>query len=214
MAAIDRGERQQPKELSMKKTLFWLPLLAVSLLSAGCAGQKEPATQAVAQVEAALNAVRADATKYAPTELQQADTAVTALKEELAKKDYKSVVANAPAVSGQVSALQQAVAAKKSEMESAVAAASQQWQALSADVPQMVAAIQSRVDILSKARKLPKNLNAEAFQSAKDGLESMKIAWSEATTMFGSGNAVDAVTKAQAVKEKGQEVMQLLGMNA
>jgi predicted small lipoprotein YifL len=198
----------------MKKTLLWLPLLVAALLLAACAGQKGPATQAVAQVEAALNAVRPDATKYAPDELQQVDAAVTALKDSLAKKDYKSVVANAPAVQSQVSGLQQTVATKKTEMESAVAAATEQWQKLAADVPQMVEAIQSRVDTLSKSRKLPKNVSADALQMAKDGLESMKIAWAEATTMFGSGNAVDAVTKAQAVQEKGKEVMQLLGMNA
>ena len=117
-------------------------------------------------------------------------------------------------MSGQVSALQQTVATKKSEMDSAVAAATQQWQSLAAEVPKMVEAIQSRVDILSQSRKLPKNLTKEAFESAKGGLEAMKIAWAEATAMFGAGNAVDAVTKAQAVKEKGNEVMQVLGMSA
>lgn len=198
----------------MKKTLFWLSLLAAALVAAGCAGQKEPATKAVAEVEAALNTLRADATKYASDELRQADAAVAGLKDSLAKKDYKSVVASAPAVSGQVSALQQTVVTKKSEMDSAVAAATQQWQSLAAEVPKMVEAIQSRVDILSQSRKLPKNLTKEAFESAKGGLEAMKIAWAEATAMFGAGNAVDAVTKAQAVKEKGNEVMQVLGMSA
>ena len=99
-------------------------------------------------------------------------------------------------------------------MEAVVAAANQQWQTLGADVPKMVEAIQSRVDILSKARKLPKNVTAEAFQSAKDGLDSMKSAWTEATALHGAGNVVDAVTKGEAVKEKGNEVMTLLGMNA
>lgn len=198
----------------MKKTSLWLPLLVAALLSAGCAGQKGPATQAVEQAEAGLSALRPDATRYAPDELRQADAAVAELKNSLAKKDYPSVVANAPAISSQISALQQTVATKKTEMDAAVAAATQQWQPLAADVPQMVEAIQSRIDTLGKSRKLPKNLSAEALQSAKDGLESMKIAWDEATSMFGAGNAVDAVTKGRAVQEKGREVMQLLGMNA
>ena len=38
----------------MKKKFIWLlPLLAATLLGVGCAGQKEPATKAVAEIEAA-----------------------------------------------------------------------------------------------------------------------------------------------------------------
>lgn len=197
----------------MNKTSFWLATLAAAVLVAGCATQKEPATKAVAEIETSLNAVNEDATKYAPDELQQAQGAVAALKDALDKADYKSVMESAPTVAGRVSALQQTVATRKKEMETAVAAATQQWQTLSAEVPAMVVAIQGRVDALSKPRKLPKNVSAASFQSAKDGLEAMKMAWTEATAMFGAGNAVDAAAKAQVVKDKGAEVMQLLAMN-
>jgi len=197
----------------MKKTPSWLPLIAIAILAAGCAGQKEPAANAITQIETGLSSLRADAEKYAPTELQAIDTAVSTLKSSLASGDYKSVLATAPSVSGQISALQQTIATKRQQMEAAVAAASQQWQSLSAAVPQMVQAIQSRVDILSKSKKLPANISAESLQAAKDGLESMKSAWGEATTLFSAGNPVDAATKAQAIKEKGSEVMRLLGMN-
>jgi hypothetical protein len=198
----------------MNKKFTWLPLVMAALLALGCAGQKEPATKAVADIEASVASLRPDAQTYAPGELQQVEDVLTGLKDQLAKKDYKSVVANAPGVAAQVESLKQVVTQKRSEREAAVAAASQQWQALSADVPKMIEAIQSRVDILGKARKLPKNLSAESFQSAKDGLESMKSAWAEATAKFGAGNPIDAVAKAQAVKEKGNEVMQALGMTA
>jgi hypothetical protein len=197
----------------MNKTLSWLPLIATVILAAGCAGQKEPAANAVSQIESSLSSLRADAQKYAPTELQAIDSAVSTLKSSLSSGDYKAVLATAPSVSSQVTALQQTIATKRQQMEAAVAAASQQWQSLSADVPQMVQAIQSRVDILSKAKKLPANISKETLQAAKDGLESMKSAWGEATTLFSAGNPVDAATKAQAIKEKGNEVMRLLGMN-
>jgi len=197
----------------MNKKLIWLPLLVAALL-VGCAGQKEPATKAVADIESTVASLRPDAQTFAPGELQQVEDVLGGLKEQLAKKDYKAVVAAAPGVAAQVDSLKQLVTSKRSEREAAVAAASQQWQALSADVPKMVEAIQSRVDILSQARKLPKTLSAESFQSAKDGLEQMKSAWAEATAKFGAGNPVDAVAKGQAVKEKGNEVMQLLGMTA
>jgi hypothetical protein len=76
----------------------------------------------------------------------------------------------------------------------------------------MVDAIQSRVDILGQARKLPKNISQEAFDAAKSGLESMKATWAEATAAFASGDAVDAVSKANSVKQMGTDVLQKLGM--
>jgi len=196
----------------MKKSLFW-PVLAMALIIAGCAGQKEPATQAVAEIETSLNSLRADAEQYAAEELQQADSALASLKDSLAGKDYKAVVAAAPAVSGQVSALRQTIDTKRSEMEAAVAAAKEQWTALSADIPNMVSAIQSRVDTLGKSRSLPRNVSSANFQSAKDGLEFIKSTWAQATADFDAGNAVDAVSKAQAVKDRGTEVLSLLGMS-
>jgi hypothetical protein len=94
------------------------------------------------------------------------------------------------------------------------AAATEQWNSLSADVPKMVAAIQSRVDILGQSRKLPKNVSQAAFDSAKSGLEYMKSTWAEATSAFSSGDAASAVDKANAVKLKGNEVLQALGMTS
>jgi hypothetical protein len=68
------------------------------------------------------------------------------------------------------------------------------------------------VDILSKSKKLPKNVNQAAFDSAKSGLDSMKAAWAEATTAFSAGDAVAAAEKARQVKAQGAEVLKLLGM--
>ena len=193
---------------TMTATAAWFVLIAMGLLVAGCAREKEPASQAIASVEASLNSVHDDAAKYAATELQQADAGLAALRDSFAKKDYKGVLAAAPGVTAQVAALQSKVA----EAHAAIAAAGDQWRAISADVPNMIAAIQTRVDMLSQAKKLPKALTAESFQAAKDGLAFMQTTWAEATQSFGSGNAVDAVAKANTVKEKGTEVLKLLGM--
>jgi hypothetical protein len=192
--------------------IAWCVLAAAALLVAGCAGQKGPATQAIASIETTLGSIRDDAAKYASTELQQAETALAGLKDSLARKDYKGVIAAAPGVTAQVAALQSAVTAKKAEVQAAMAAAGDQWRAMSADLPNMIAAIESRVDTLGQSKKLPKTLSADAFKAAKEGLDFMKSTWAEASKLFGSGNAVDAVAKANAVKEKGAEVLKLLGM--
>lgn len=195
----------------MKKTMTWLALVAAALLTVGCARQEEPATKAVADIEASIDAIRDDAATYAAMELEQAEATLVALKEQLAKEDYKGVIAAAPAATGQVAALQQTVSAKKAEAQAAMA---EQWKSLSVEVPDMVAAIQTRVDMLSQSRKLPKNLTAQSFQAARDDLEWMKTTWTEATSAANSGNPTDAVAKAQTVKDKGAEVLKLLGMGS
>ena len=77
----------------------------------------------------------------------------------------------------------------------------------------MVEAIQSRVDILGKSRKLPKNVTAEGFQTAKDGLDSMKSAWGEATASSG-GQRGRCGDQGAGRERQRNEVMPLLGMNA
>lgn len=189
-------------------------IIATALLAFGCANQKEPAEKAVAQVESAVAALREDAAKYAPDSLAAMDTSLTAAKEKLAKEDYKGVLADVPQLNSTLNSLKETVAEGKAQAEAAMAAASEQWNALSADIPKMVDAIQSRVDILGKSRKLPKNLSQEAFDSAKSKLESMKTTWQQASSAFATGDAVNAVAMANNVKQEGNEVLQLLGMTS
>jgi hypothetical protein len=194
------------------KKFQWLLVMCWALLAMACSAQKEPATQAVAEAEASLAAIRDDAAKYAPEELQTVEAQVATLKDGLAKKDYKSVVNNAPTVKSEIEKLQASLTARKAEAEAAAAQATESWNALSADVPKMVEAIQSRVDTLSKSRKLPRNLDQSTFDSAKSNFESMKTTWTEANNAFVAGNVVDAAAKAQSAKDKGTEVMKQLGM--
>ncbi len=98
-----------------------------------------------------------------------------------------------------------AAAAKKEEL-------GKSWDEMNAGLPGMVGAIQSRVDILSKARRLPSGLDKAAFENAKASLDTVNQTWSEATSAFSGGNLMEAVTKATAVKEKAAEIMTALGM--
>jgi chromosome segregation ATPase len=184
----------------------------VTLMLAACASQKEPAEKAVAQVESSLAEFRADAEKYAAEELKAVETSVGKLKSNLASKDYKAVVMAAPAVASSVNSLKQTVATKKADMEATMAAAQSEWADLSSKVPQMVEALQSRVDTLSKSRKLPKDLDKAGFDSVKAEFETMKTEWTEAGSEFASGMAADAVRKARAAKAKGDELLAKLGM--
>ncbi len=195
----------------MKPTRFMASLVAASMLVlAACSGLKDPANKALAAAESALAAVKDDAAKYLPEELKGAEGTLATLKESLGKGDYQAVVSGAPALMSTLDTLKTHVAAKVEEAKAATA----DWATYAADLPKMVETLQGRVTSLAAMKKLPKGIDAKALDAAKGGLESMKSMWSEATAAFTGGNAIDAVAKAKAVKEKGEELMKQLGVGA
>jgi len=196
------------------KTTALATALVAALLAVGCANQKEPAAKALNDAEATLATFRDEASRYAPSELQSTESSVAALKSSLDKGDYKSVMAGTPALSNEIESLRKTVTDKKAEAEAANAAAQTSWAAMSADMPKMAAALQSRVDMLSKSKKLPKSLTPAAFDAAKASLKQMKSSWTEATTAAAAGNALEAVKLGDAAKSKGTEAMLALGMSA
>jgi hypothetical protein len=187
-----------------------LGVVAATLLFTGCARQKDEATKALTAIETSVSALKEEGTKYAPVAYQGVESTLNTLKDSLAKGDYKSVIAGTPELNKAVDSLKTAIASGKEQFE----AASAEWNSLSADVPNMVSAIQSRVDMLSKSKKLPKNVSQTAFDSAKSGLDSMKSQWNEASAAYMDGKAAEAVEKARAVKAKGTEVLATLGMSS
>jgi hypothetical protein len=196
----------------MKKQSVWLLATLAAVLVVGCANQKAPAEQAVAGAETALGAVRDDAQKYVPDQLQAVDSQLAALKDSLTKGDYKAVLTGAPTLNSAISSLKDAAEAKKADTEAALVKAKDAWGPLSAEVPKMVDAIQSRVTALSKSHHLPRGVTKDGLASAKSGVDSLKSAWSDASNASASGDFTTAVTKAQGVKDKAAEIMKSLGM--
>lgn len=184
-------------------------LAASALLITGCSSQKDPATSAVTQAESAVNEVRVDGAKYAPEELKGTEATLAKMKANLAKEDYKDVIETVPQFNKEVAMLREVVVSRQTQM----VAATHEWESLSEEVPKVVAAIQIRVDALTGS-KLPKEVNKEAFEAAKAGLESMKATWAEATAAYSAGNAMEAADKARLVQAKGEEVKGQLGMDA
>ena len=191
---------------SFRSLLF---LAVVALAASACTNYKEPAQQAIGQAETALDAIAVDAQKFLPDKYKEVQDAIDAAKATFAKNDYKNALAQAKDLPAKVAALATDVAAAK---QAAITTWTDEWNALSADLPNMVNAIQSRVDTLSKSKKLPKNIEQATFEAAKTGLDDMKSTWNAASQSFNSGNVEDAVAKAKQVQEKGTEIMAQLGM--
>src|SRR5213082_790239 len=139
MAAAVHARKTVTRGPTMKKQAVWLLALA-AVLVVGCANQKGPAEQAVAGAETALAAVRDNAQKYAPDQLQAVDSQLAALKDSLAKGDYKAVLTGAPTVNSAIRSLKDAAEAKKADVDAAAARAKDAWGPVSADVPMMIEA--------------------------------------------------------------------------
>ena len=159
----------------MKRNLVSLVILLFvsSIMFVACgSGDKGPAELAIKAAEEALNASKAEAMKYVPDEVKSLEDALAAAKEKVANKDYKGAMEDAKGIADKAKGLLDVAKAKKEEL-------TKNWTDLSQGVPKMVGAIQSRVDILSKSKKLPANLTADKFAEVRIGLASAKEEWSQ-----------------------------------
>jgi hypothetical protein len=189
----------------------FIALILAAFVVAGCANKMAPAQKAIADIEAAVAAAGEDATKYVPDQVQAVNDQLANLKAMFDKKDYKGVLAAAPAVLTQAQGLTAAAAAKKTEMTDMYAG---EWSTLASSVPQAVAAIQSRVDILSKSKKLPAGMDAATLDNVKTSLAEANSTWAQATEAQAAGDLEQAVTLAQQVKTRTDELLTTLGMTA
>jgi len=186
--------------------LAGLVTVTAALLLAACASQMEPAQTAIAGIESAVSTASADAGKYVPDQLSAVQAKLNDLKAAFDKKDYKSVLANAPALLSDAQGLLGAAALKKEEVMKAM---SVEWTSMAASLPQLVSAVKSRVDMLSKSHHAPAGVDLAA---AKTGLADATAMWGKAQAAFSSGNVEEAVTAAREVKTKAEAAATALKM--
>ena len=190
----------------MKRLLTLSCVVMTIALAAACANQKVPAEAALKAADDAFAAVKVEGAKYVPDQTKAIEDALASAKDTLAKGEYEAVIKSAGEIPAKVTALSAAVAAKKTELTTS-------WAGFEA-VPQMVAAIQSRVDMLGKSKKLPKGSDAAAFDQAKTGLADATKTWADAKAAFTGGDLMGAVDKAKSVKAAAEKIMASLNMNA
>ncbi len=196
----------------MKKHSVLLAAALAAVLLVGCNTQKGPAEQAVATAQAALDAVRDDAQKYAPEQLGGVEAKLGDMKGAFQQGNYAGVLAAAPGLTSAITSLKEAASAKKVEVEQALAKAKDDWGPASTAVPKMVEEIAKRVEALSKTKKLPRGVGKDAVAAAKTGLDSLKSTWADATNASSSGDFTTAMAKAQAVKDTAAAIMKSLDM--
>jgi predicted nucleic acid-binding Zn-ribbon protein len=194
----------------MRMNHLVLAVAAAAMLAAGCARQKGPANDALEKIETSLAEVRDEAARHAPDGLKGVEAQLQRLKQSYEAKDYENVLAGTPQLEKAVGSLKNAVEASKAQARSALAAAKSEWEGLSANVQKTIDDIQTRVDTLSKAKRLPFGLSKDEFEGAKSAFESMKTQWAEATAEFKKGDAVEATSKGKTVQGMGEELVERL----
>jgi len=181
-------------------------LLIAALSLAACeSADKAPAAVAIAAAQSTLEGVRAEAAKYFPDQVKPLENTLAAAKANFDKKEYKAALATAQDVGAKLKELAAAAAAKKTELAKA-------WEEMSSGVPKLAEAIKSRVDVLSKSKRLPPGLDKAKLDSAKNGLTEVNQTWTEASEAFKSGNVTDAVAKGKAARDKAVAIMTALHM--
>jgi len=188
-----------------KRVIFTLIALACCFALIGCSTSKAPAEAAIKAADEALAGVKSEASVYIPDQLKAVEDSLAAAKGSFEKGEYQQALTGAKDLAGKAKDLAAAVAAKKDEL-------TRSWQDMSGGLPGMVEAIQSRVNILSKSRKLPAGIDKDKFEAAKTDLASITQTWTEASNAFNGGNLIDAVNKAKTVKDKAVEIMNAIGM--
>lgn len=178
--------------------------MALALLSA-CASEKAPAEQALKAAETAVAGVTAEAAKWIPDQARALEASLASVKDKFAKGDYKAVLAEAPALSSRAKDVAAAATARKAQL-------TKTWEELSGGLPKMLEAVKSRVDILSKSKKLPASVSTEKFEVAKTSLADATKGWDDANAAFKGGNVADAVAKADGVRKQAVTALEALGM--
>ena len=190
----------------LKQSWKYLAVVAC-VLAIACNSGKAPAEAALKLAEEAVNSARGEAESLVPDDFKSLSDDLAAAKEAYAKGDYKGALAAAQSIQQKANDVTAKAKAKKDEMAAG-------WNAVAADVPKMVEAVKSRVDILSQSKKLPKGLDQAKFDAAKNDLASATSAWAEASAAQAAGKWNDAIAKANEAKAKATAAMAGLGMQA
>src|SRR5262244_3389071 len=123
---------------------FIVMILAATLIAACGSADKGPAETALKAAEAAVNAAKAEVSKYMPDQASSLDAGLAAAREKFNKGDFKGALSDAQALASKANDMASAAAAKKAEL-------TKTWEEMSTGMPKVVEAIKSRVDILSQS---------------------------------------------------------------
>jgi len=187
------------------KNVLKIAAAALCCVALVACSQKGPAEAALKAAETSMNEVKPDGARYAPEQTKGLMLSYTTAQDAFNKGDYKAAMEIAQGIPAKAKDVSAAVAVRKDEL-------TKTWTGLASTLPAQVEQIKAKVDALAAMKKLPKDMDAGKLDAAKAALADVTKAWGDASEAFKSGNLVDAVAKANAVKAKVADAMASLGL--
>jgi hypothetical protein len=187
-----------------------LAALAATVALAACS-QKDPAAEAIAAAEDALNAVYEDAEKYIPERYAEAKKDLDAARAAFNEERYAEAIVAVRDLPAQAEALARDAAAAK---EQRIAELNADWARISGSLPGLLAGIGGRLEELGKLRKLPDGMDRQLLEEANAALASARKAWEEAGAAHARGDLESAVDTARGAEGMAQDLVGRLGMPA
>lgn len=173
----------------------------------------EAAAQAVREIDAAMALVGLDATEYLPGRLEGVIRDLDELEASLARGEDEAVLEAAPALLERAQALPgETAAAKAAALRADPQARQAEWQELSRTLPLTLAAIDKRIDQLSRASQLPEGVTRQGLDSARALVAEARGLFDQAAAAERGGDSVLAVNLAAQAEGTMDEALGLIGM--
>ena len=172
-------------------------VMSIAIMAiAACSNLQDPAKHAVESVDAALVAAGPAAKRYRAEQFAALQARAAELKASFDKGDYNKVLGDAPTLINDIQALGAIASAKREQVRKTLAAT---WPKLTASIPDSIAAVQARIDVLSKNKKDAAKVDVDA---AKASMANVGTLWSQAQDTFMSGDVEAAVDIVKQVQSK------------
>jgi hypothetical protein len=175
------------------------------LLVTACSGAKGRAQADVAAADRALAALPADAVKVVPDQVTPLTDAVNQGKDQLSKGDYAAASASVREVPDKARSLADSLPARK-------AALSAMLDTLAVATPRNLAAMQAKLEEITKGKKLPRGLDEQELQEAKETYAAVSAEWPEVMKSYQAGDLASAMSRAQSLKNRVSHSLLALGL--
>jgi hypothetical protein len=175
---------------------YTVSLIAAAMTIAACSNQQEPAKHAVENVDSAVSTAGPQVQKYMPSQYAPLQARVTALQASFDKGDYQQVLNDAPTLLNDIQQMGAVAAAVRSQRLKTMAA---QWPRYTAALPDMIAAVQAKLDVLSKNKKEAAKVDVP---TAKASMADVSTLWSKAQEAYTAGDVETAVQTATSVQSQ------------
>ncbi len=184
-------------------------IAAAAIALAGCASKKEPAEQALADIEKSLADSGARLQRYLPERHQEIEASVKALHEALAQENYGDVLSDAPAVADE---LRRAIADSAIRRAQVRVEMEAEWADLIKTIPAMIEAMDRKIAV--QGRRPPEGMDQAGWKAMIDSYDAIRDGWGKAAAEMTSANFEDTVLVGRDTKAKIAAMMETLGIRA